>query len=113
MLPIWVRGKLMFPLCGKCSEDVVQEDCPHEDPQDRTLHGTWVSLEVTRAVELGYKVLEVYEIWQYKMTTYDETSERGGIFTGYIDYFFKQKIEASGYPLDCDTDEKNVNTSKR
>ena len=38
------------------------------------------------------------------MTQYDPTTRSGGIFTQYIDEFFKQKTEASGYPPECDTE---------
>ena len=43
-------GKLVFPLCRKCVEDKVQEDCMHENEEYRVLIGTWVSEEVKKAV---------------------------------------------------------------
>ena len=49
-------GKLIFPLCRKSVENKVQEDCMHENEKDRVFNGTWVSEEVKKAVEVGYKI---------------------------------------------------------
>ena len=94
----------MFALCRKCCEDLVQDDCPHDDPRDRELYGTWVSLEVQKAVEMGYEVLRVFEIWQYETTQYNQKTRKGGLFTPYIDKFFERKILASGFPPECVTE---------
>ena len=32
--------------------------CPHLD-KDRTIRGTWVTLEVQKAVEMGYKIIYI------------------------------------------------------
>ena len=57
-----------------------------------------VSEEVKNAVEVGYKIKKIFEIWQYKITQYDPSTGQGGLFPGYIDEFFKQKTLASGFP---------------
>ena len=101
LLPTKMHGKLMFALCRKCCEDLVEGECLHENENDRCLNGSWVADEVKKAVELGYILKKVYEIWMYKMTCYDPISKTGGLFSGYINEFFKLKTEASGFPADC------------
>ena len=99
-----MHGKLIFPLCRKCCEETIQEPCPHQDPNDRILRGTWVSEEVKEAVKWGYVIKRVYEIWQYEMTQYNREERKGGVFAEYINTFFEQKMMSSGFPTDCVTD---------
>ena len=64
----------------------------------RALTGTWVIDEIRLAVEKGYKILEMYEIYEYNVTQYNRETGEGGLFVAYIDTFLKLKAEASGYP---------------
>lgn len=102
VLPVRLHGRLMFPLCKTCTEEMRQDDCPHTDEQ-RAFTGTWVSDELKKAVSKGYKLLKVHEVWKYKTTQFDGHS--GGLFGQYIDKFLKLKQEASGWPSWCITDE--------
>jgi hypothetical protein len=43
-------------------------------------------------------VVEVYEVYEYKVTQYDHATGQGGLFVEYINTFLKLKAEASGYP---------------
>ena len=104
VLPQRIHNKLIFPLCRKCCEDLTDGECTHEDPRERMLHGTWVSLEIQKAVEMGYRVVRIYEIWQYAITRYNKETGEGGIFAEYINKFYQRKMEASGYPPQCTTD---------
>jgi len=65
---------------------------------ERALDGTWDIDEVRLAVEKGYKVLEIHEIYEYRVTQYDPTTGQSGLFVHYINTFLKLKAEASGYP---------------
>ena len=56
VFPVKMRNKLLFPLCGTCAVDKIHNDCPHNREEDRKIQGTWDSLEVQKAVELGYTV---------------------------------------------------------
>ena len=105
LLPTKMHGKLMFILCHECCENMIRGECPHENESKRYLKGTWVADEIKKAVELGYQLKEVYEIWSYEMTCYDPATKTGGLFGGYIDTFFKLTTEASSYPPGCDTEE--------
>ena len=105
VLPVKCHCKLLFPLCRTCCHEMVQEDCDHEVENDRIFTGSWVVDEVKKAVEYGYKVKKVHEIWQYEITQYDKATKRGGLFRDYIDEFFKQKVMCSGFPAGCVTDQ--------
>ena len=105
VLPVKMHDKLLFPLCRMCCEEMLQEDCPHSNPDDRELRGTWVSLELIKAVELGYTVRRIHEIWHYETTSqFNRETRTGGLFAAYINKFFGRKILASGFPPDCTTE---------
>lgn len=98
VLPARIDKKLKFVLCKKCSETRSALPCSHSDAE-RLLTGTWVIFELKKAVELGYKIIEVAEIWHFPETCiYDKDTKTGGLFSGYIDEFLKIKQEASGWP---------------
>jgi hypothetical protein len=50
------------------------------------------------AVQKGYEVVKIYEVYEYDVTQYDRRTGQGGLFVEYIDTFLKLKTEASGYP---------------
>ena len=47
------------------------------------------SCEIRKAVSVGYKILNIYEIWQYEVTQYDPKTNKGGHFADYINTFLK------------------------
>jgi hypothetical protein len=59
------------------------------------------------AVQNGYKLVEVQEVYENQMTKYDPQSDDGDLFVEYINTFLKFKAEASGYPhwVQCHEDE--------
>ncbi|XP_036139539.1 uncharacterized protein LOC118644656 [Monomorium pharaonis] len=105
VLPYRVNGKLIFGLCRSCCETFSTLPCTHDSPSDREFEGTWVSCELRKAVEKGYFVTEVSEIWQYNVTRYDPGTRQGGLFAEYINTFLQLKQEASGWPSECQDDE--------
>ena len=50
------------------------------------------------ALQKGYKILEIHEVYEYNVTRYDPETREGGLLADYIDTFFKLKVEASGCP---------------
>jgi len=54
--------------------------------------------EVRLAEEKGYRILEIYEVYEYQVTQYNPETAEGGLFVDYINTFLKLKAEASGYP---------------
>ena len=95
VLPLRVNNKLMFPLCRVCCE-TAQEYCLHTE-EERCFWGTFCSPELLLALRYGYKVLEISEIWHWDNRSTD-------LFKEYIKTFLKSKTEASGWPIDCETD---------
>jgi hypothetical protein len=73
-----------------------ETDCSHESVAERALVGTWVLDEVRLAVEKGYRVIEVMEVYEYQVTQFDHATGEGGLFAKYINTFFKLKEDASG-----------------
>jgi hypothetical protein len=76
VLPERKRGKLLFDLTPKI--------------------GTWVIEEVLLAIEQGYVIEEIYEIWHWE-------EKSASLFDDYVKCFMKLKIAASGWPDDCQT----------
>lgn len=109
ILPLKINNKLMFVLCQKCAslENVVYT-CNHQ-VQERCFKGTWVIAEIKKALVLGYKILKIYEVWQYETAQYNKELKTGGVFTEYINNFLKIKQESSGWPSYCitETDKNN------
>ena len=96
VLPKSIDAKLMFALCQKCAETMADE-CIHNELQ-RSWTGTYVSEELFLAIDRGYRILNLMEIWQF------ERSDT--LFKDYINYFLKLKTESSGFPRDVVTAEQ-------
>jgi hypothetical protein len=99
VLPYKYNEKLLFCLCRTCvSEQNAGGECLHRADAERALTGTWVIHEVRLAMKKGYRILEIHEVYQYKVTQYDRETGEGGLFADYINTFLKLKAQASGYP---------------
>ena len=107
VLPTRVGDRTEYTCCRTCSEKrQVLEQCEHTD-EERSITGTWASILVNAAVERGYKVLEVYEIHHYpKRSSYNKETGEENVFTPFIRDLARAKVISSGFPKDCDTDEK-------
>ena len=46
----------------------------------------------------GYRILEIYEVYENQVEQYNPETGEGGLFVDYITTFLKLKAEASGYP---------------
>jgi len=73
-------------------------ECEHTKDEERALTGTWVLDEVELAVEKGYKILEIYDVYEYQVTQYNPETCEGELFVEYINPFLKLKADASDYP---------------
>ena len=62
VLPVKMHSRLLFPLCRICCETQERGECPHRDETLRMLKGTWVSCEIKKAMEMGYKLKKVHVI---------------------------------------------------
>lgn len=92
VLPTRVSKKLVFTLCKACTELEIS-DCTHNE-YDRSLIGTWTSIELQEALKSGYKILDLIEVLHYPRRS-------SSIFSGYINKFLKIKHESSGWPHWC------------
>ena len=90
VLPYRTQGKLMFALCKTCADTCNQTPCTHTESQ-RAIQGTWCTVEVMKALEKGYRILQIHEVWHFPQKT-------NTLFKDYIDTFAKIKLEASGHP---------------
>ena len=98
VLPYRNGGKLLFPLCRTCTENRQREKCEHTD-DERTLTGSFVTLELYKALELGSKIVKIFEVWHYPtVEIYDPDTRTGGLFSSYIDKFLKLKQQSGGWP---------------
>ena len=96
----------MFPLCSKCCECLEQSLCQHSD-EERTLTGTWVTLELHKALQMGYTLTKIHEVWHFdEIARYDPDTKEGGLFAEYVNAFLKMKQEASDWPTWCQTSEQ-------
>ena len=70
--------------------------CTHTDSEHQ-LVGTWCTPELLKAIEKGYTVVCVHEVWHFLTT-------RRGLFKDYVNTWLKIKEEASGWPSDVGDD---------
>ena len=105
VLPVRAGGKLTFPLCGTCVGEqqalpfLERTDvCSHTDAQ-RALRGTWCTPEIMKAIEKGYRLLQIHEVWHFP-----PCQQRTGLFAEYVNTWLKIKQESAGWPGWC-TDE--------
>ena len=100
VLPLRSNGKLTFPLCKPCTDQMIQTPCEHT-PEERSWVGTFTTIELEKAVQTGYVGEKIYEVWHYP-------DSKVGLFVSYIRRFLKLKQVASGYPEDCHTEEEKT-----
>ena len=105
VLPHRYNNKLIFPLCRTCVEEKINLPlhkkplgCTH-NRKERCLTGTWCTPEILKAVEMGYEIETIHEVWHFPKTT-------KGLFAKYVDTWLKLKQEAKGWPKDCVTEEQ-------
>ena len=109
VLPVKQNEKLLFPLCIKCAEDQAEQPwfertnlCPHSD-KERMMTGTWCTPELLKAVEKGYQILKIHEVWHFP-----EDQRKEGLFAPYVNTWLKHKTEASGWPSGVETEEQKA-----
>jgi hypothetical protein len=106
VLPMRHGGKLTFPLCLRCAEDENQAPCTCTDDQ-RSIVGVWCLPEIMKAVEMGYIVTDIYEVYHWEETVqWDPETCTGGLFSEYVNCFLRLKQQAQGWPEWCRTEEQ-------
>ena len=98
VLPVKINGKLMFSLCHTCAENEDKGNCTCSSLSHALIH-TWCMTELTLAINMGYDILEIYEVLHWPSNEkINNTTGRGGLFTKYINMFLCNKTQVSGYP---------------
>ena len=98
ILPIKINGKLMFSLCHTCAENEHKENCTCP-PHSHALTHTWCTTELTLTINMGYIILEIYEVLHWPSNEENDGSTgRGALFTEYVNMFLCMKMQASRYP---------------
>ena len=80
--------------------------CNHTE-EERVMSVTWCTPELQKAVELGFRIVKIHEVWHFPK---DQRKE--GLFTPYVNTWLKHKTEASEWPDHCDTQEKKDQFAK-
>ena len=76
-------------MCKRCVIDNSSE-CRHSE-EEPAFWGTFSTIEMLKAIEKGYKVVKIHEIWHFE----NSSSE---LFREYVNYFLRIKQESSGFP---------------
>ena len=97
VLPYRCLGKLTFPLCATCSQEqrplpltTRRWTCSHSIAE-RCLTGTWCTPELQEALNRGYRIQQVHEVWHFPRHSVQ-------LFQTYVNTFLKIKQEASRWP---------------
>jgi hypothetical protein len=88
-------AKSMFKRhCQQCL-DARNSACSHSD-NERAITGPWTTIEVAKALELRFRIIEIYEVSHFKQSSTE-------LWKSYIKKSFKIKLETS--PFTCSEDE--------
>ena len=91
--------RLMFPLCGPCSLETNQtSSCCHRGTE-RSFAGTFTTPELLKAIEMGYVIVKVKQIWHFEKSS-------SSLFEDYMNNYAKHKYASSGWPKSCNSDEE-------
>ena len=90
----------MFPLCRKCCMEKHEDFCRHDD-KERALTGVWTTIEIDKAIALGYRLTKVTEVWHFERRS-------DTLFSDFINALYKGKLEASGFPDNVTTIEEKL-----
>ena len=95
--------KLLFPLCFTCAKNKIQK-CNHSN-NEREFIGTWTTDEVNKAIEKGYHIEKIYEVWHFE-------NKSNELFKDYVKDFMKIKLETSPWKNDFTTIDEYIDTIK-
>ena len=80
--------KLTKHNCQQCYEKRNAE-CTHSD-SERVITVLWTTAEMEKALEKGYKIIRIYDVWHFKQSSTD-------LWKGYVRKFLKIKLESSKF----------------
>uniref|UniRef100_A0A7E4VQI1 DNA-directed DNA polymerase n=1 Tax=Panagrellus redivivus TaxID=6233 RepID=A0A7E4VQI1_PANRE len=94
--------RLVFGLCAACA-DGYDVECTHAD-SERAWIGGYTTVELKKAVELGYQIMETFEVWDY--ARWSKKGDECGLFDTYVDTFVREKVQNSGWGALTTAEEK-------
>lgn len=59
-------NEVIYGLCKECMDIRNQKECFHINEFERSFVGTWTLTEIDYALSLGYKILNITEVWVYQ-----------------------------------------------
>lgn len=116
--PLLLKGAFHKRYRASCYSCIKSQDkeCQHTD-EEKCFIATYTTIEVQKALQLGYKIIETYAILNFPDTfsVWDDVNEdyqlsiqSRSIFKDYVAHFFAMKTEASGFPPHCRTNEDKI-----
>ena len=76
VLPFRAQGKLCRTCAETCAENLQETPCKHSE-EERVLSGTCCSIEIQKALDVGYRVIRMFELCHFP-------SRFSDLFTGYL-----------------------------
>jgi hypothetical protein len=107
VLPYHADGRLVFPLCATCAEQCWQEaKCPHSD-QERQFQGTFTSFELEAALQAGYRITHLCQIWHWP-----EEKRSNQIFAPYLKKMLGEKMRSKALSKNWSPEKKQLFVDK-
>jgi nucleotidyltransferase/DNA polymerase involved in DNA repair len=75
--------------CQECHTRLRNADCQHMD-SERAITGLWTRGKIEKALEKGYKIEKIYDVWHFEQSSAD-------LWKGYIKKFMKIKLKNSKF----------------
>jgi len=83
-----IARKIAKQNCRECYNER-NADCTHTD-SERAITCLWTTAEMKKALEKGYKIVKIYDVWNFEQSSTELWKE-------YIRKFLKIKLETSEY----------------
>ena len=82
-----INHKFIFHTCNACAQGATQNhthyQCTHS-VKERLIHGTYFTEEVNLALKYGYKIIHIYELWNWPKHKQSTTLFKDMIKTQYV-----------------------------
>ncbi|CAL5977910.1 Conserved_hypothetical protein [Hexamita inflata] len=90
VLCVNINNKLLSPLCRTCADQKCKDVknntvCTHNE-EERALYGFFDEIELIHAINLGYKILEVFQTHLYQTTTFNDDKFKGNEYMKHLVY---------------------------
>jgi len=76
--------EVLYGNCRSCMDDR-SWPCVHTNENDRSFYGTWTCAEIHHAIGLGYRLIEIIDVWLYENSSIT-------LFRDFISPFMIEKI---------------------